>query len=95
MIIPFRTPPLRLWYPPPRLRKPDHDANATGEGSPSTSPGGYISMERMERSAISSTELGTIPRTTMTTAEADRASEKRKRGGRGTETSPSAGTMYM
>ena len=30
--------------PPPRLRKPDHDANATGEGSPSTSPGGYISL---------------------------------------------------
>jgi len=58
-------------------------------------PDGYISMERMERSAISSTERGTIPRTTTTIAETDRASEKRIRGGRGTETSPSAGVMYM
>jgi len=55
----------------------------------------YISMERTERSAISSTERGTTPRTSTTAAEAHRAIEKEKRGGRGTGTSPSTGTMYI
>jgi hypothetical protein len=73
--------------------------NDTGQGMKSFKnvPGleSYMSMERTERSAISSTERGRTPRTTTTAAEAHRAIEKRMRGGRGTGTSPSAGTMYM
>ena len=49
----------------------------------------------MDRSANARTEPGTIPRTRTAAAETHRAREKAVRGGRGTVTSPGAGSMYM
>ena len=58
-------------------------------------PRGYISRERMDRSANARTVRGASPRTRTAAAEMHRAREKAVRGGRGTGISPCAGSMYM
>ena len=62
---------------------------------PAPAPVGYISRERMDRSANARTERGASPRTRTAAAEMHSAREKAVRGGRGTGTSPGAGSMYM